>query len=131
MRMEHPAGWHISFINCLILFTDIKKKSGNNENKQNLMHSHNMHQESTPNSLLHGNMHNQQPNNQQTNIGSIPNHPTNQPLTWSCELCGRMFATRDEWSIHAKSHLEVCTMSESERKSFKLVPFFCLFKFQY
>lgn len=68
-----------------------------------------MHQESTPNSLLHGSMHNQQASNPQAGIGaSIQNHPTNQPLTWSCELCGRMFATRDEWSLHAKSHLEVC-----------------------
>lgn len=72
------------------------------------MHSH-MHQESTPNSLLHGSMHNQQTSNPQAGgIGaSIQNHPTNQPLTWSCELCGRMFVTRDEWSLHAKSHLEV------------------------
>lgn len=30
-----------------------------------------------------------------------------QQLSWSCELCGRMFSTRDEWSLHAKSHLEV------------------------
>lgn len=68
------------------------------------MHTH-VHQESTANNLLHGAMHNQQ-SNQQTNNASIQNHSTNQ-LTWSCELCGRMFATRDEWSIHAKSHLEV------------------------
>ncbi|KAF9810077.1 hypothetical protein SFRURICE_011245 [Spodoptera frugiperda] len=26
-------------------------------------------------------------------------------VSWSCELCGRLFATRDEWSAHAKSHL--------------------------
>ncbi|CAG9119491.1 unnamed protein product [Plutella xylostella] len=26
-------------------------------------------------------------------------------VSWSCELCGRLFATRDEWSNHAKSHL--------------------------
>lgn len=86
------------------IFVDVKKKPGNNENKQNLMHTH-LHQESATNNLLHGGMHNQQPINQQSSNASIQNH---QPLTWSCELCGRMFATRDEWSIHAKSHLEVC-----------------------
>lgn len=67
-----------------------------------------LHQESTANNLLHGGMHNQQSINQQTNNGSIQGHGTNQPLSWTCELCGRMFGTRDEWSIHAKSHLEVC-----------------------
>lgn len=86
--------------------SEIKKKPSNNENKQNLMHSH-LHQESATNNLLHSGMHNQSANNQQTSIASIQNHSTNQPLSWTCELCGRMFGTRDEWSIHAKSHLEV------------------------
>ncbi|PNF40137.1 hypothetical protein B7P43_G09997 [Cryptotermes secundus] len=27
-------------------------------------------------------------------------------VTWSCELCGRVFGTRDEWTAHAKGHLE-------------------------
>lgn len=67
-----------------------------------------LHQDSAANNLLHGGMHNQQSLNQQTNNGSIQGHGTNQPLSWSCELCGRMFGNRDEWSIHAKSHLEVC-----------------------
>lgn len=72
------------------------------------MHTH-LHPESSANNLLHGGMHNQQTLNQQSNNTTIQNHQTGQqPLTWSCELCGRMFATRDEWSIHAKSHLEVC-----------------------
>lgn len=63
-------------------------------------------QDTTPNNLLHNAMH-----NQQTNIQPIQNHPSNQqPLSWTCELCGRMFANRDEWSIHAKSHLEVNLM---------------------
>ncbi|VVD02196.1 unnamed protein product [Leptidea sinapis] len=26
-------------------------------------------------------------------------------VSWSCELCGRLFATREEWTAHAKSHL--------------------------
>lgn len=25
---------------------------------------------------------------------------------WSCELCGQMMTTREEWMIHAKAHLE-------------------------
>ncbi|XP_055600042.1 uncharacterized protein LOC129749139 isoform X1 [Uranotaenia lowii] len=29
-----------------------------------------------------------------------------QPLSWTCELCGRMFPSREEWTLHAKSHLE-------------------------
>lgn len=81
--------------------TDTKKKPGNNENKQNIMQTH-LHPEPSSN-LLHGAIHSQQP----ANIPPIPNQTVNHPLTWSCELCGRMFATRDEWSLHAKSHLEV------------------------
>lgn len=29
-------------------------------------------------------------------------------LSWTCELCGKMLPNREEWSLHAKSHLEVC-----------------------
>lgn len=36
----------------------------------------------------------------------IPHHHQQQQLSWTCELCGRMFSARDEWSLHAKSHLE-------------------------
>jgi len=25
---------------------------------------------------------------------------------WSCELCGQMMTTREEWMLHAKAHLE-------------------------
>lgn len=39
--------------------------------------------------------------------GIIIPHHHQQQLSWTCELCGRMFSTRDEWSLHAKSHLEV------------------------
>ncbi|BFF92324.1 uncharacterized protein DMAD_10404 [Drosophila madeirensis] len=38
--------------------------------------------------------------------GIIIPHHGQQQLSWTCELCGRMFSSRDEWSIHAKSHLE-------------------------
>ncbi|XP_012058389.1 PREDICTED: zinc finger protein 90 [Atta cephalotes] len=29
-----------------------------------------------------------------------------EPVSWACELCGRSFATREEWTQHARSHLE-------------------------
>lgn len=41
----------------------------------------------------------------------IPHHHAQQQLSWTCELCGRMFSNRDEWTLHAKSHLEVRQMS--------------------
>nr|CAD7194310.1 unnamed protein product [Timema douglasi] len=37
-------------------------------------------------------------------------HPTppQQPqmVTWNCELCGKMFSNRDDWTAHAKGHLD-------------------------
>lgn len=39
--------------------------------------------------------------------GIIIPHHHQQQLSWTCELCGRMFSNRDEWTLHAKSHLEV------------------------
>lgn len=39
--------------------------------------------------------------------GIIIPHHHQQQLSWTCELCGRMFNNRDEWTLHAKSHLEV------------------------
>ncbi|XP_008216695.1 myeloid zinc finger 1 isoform X1 [Nasonia vitripennis] len=32
--------------------------------------------------------------------------PKEEPVSWACELCGRVLATREEWSQHARSHLE-------------------------
>lgn len=58
---------------------------------------------------------NQQLQQQQTQSQSVQDHQqqnqqhvttSQQQLNWSCELCGRMFSTRDEWTLHAKSHLE-------------------------
>lgn len=78
-----------------------------------------MHQNSsTPDNVnMHGiqqqqhQHHNQQnnngPGNIQETVPSLSNMTQSQQLSWTCELCGRMFATRDEWTIHAKSHLEV------------------------
>ncbi|XP_044743131.1 zinc finger protein 300-like isoform X2 [Chrysoperla carnea] len=28
------------------------------------------------------------------------------PVNWTCELCGRIFMNREEWSTHARSHLD-------------------------
>uniref|UniRef100_A0A1A9WJR4 C2H2-type domain-containing protein n=1 Tax=Glossina brevipalpis TaxID=37001 RepID=A0A1A9WJR4_9MUSC len=39
--------------------------------------------------------------------GIIIPHHHQQQLSWTCELCGRMFNNRDEWTLHAKSHLEI------------------------
>lgn len=45
-----------------------------------------------------------QSGHQQQSNGTVQNSHQNH-LSWTCELCGRMFSTRDEWSLHAKSHL--------------------------
>uniref|UniRef100_A0A336KVH6 CSON014552 protein n=1 Tax=Culicoides sonorensis TaxID=179676 RepID=A0A336KVH6_CULSO len=41
---------------------------------------------------------------------AIPNLYSQQSvqtqLSWTCELCGKMLPNREEWSMHAKSHLE-------------------------
>lgn len=42
--------------------------------------------------------HSQQHSHQQPNIG--------QQL-WNCELCNRILPTREEWTAHAKAHMEV------------------------
>ncbi|XP_062540398.1 G-box-binding factor isoform X2 [Armigeres subalbatus] len=48
----------------------------------------------------------QQQNSGTSVIGmSMPQQHHHQ-LSWTCELCGRMFQTREEWTLHAKSHLE-------------------------
>ncbi|XP_063243319.1 zinc finger protein 691-like isoform X1 [Bacillus rossius redtenbacheri] len=35
-----------------------------------------------------------------------PSRPVPQPVTWNCELCGKMFHSREDWTAHAKGHLE-------------------------
>lgn len=89
-------------------FIDVKKKEENNENnKMDLQPS--MIQHTTPSTVAHNIVHTQ--NHHQSSGSSLSGltiPQTHQQLSWSCELCGRMFSTRDEWSVHAKSHLEVC-----------------------
>lgn len=53
----------------------------------------------------HNLIHNHQTQHHQQTNTATPNITLNQP--WPCELCGERFSTRDEWSVHAKSHLEV------------------------
>lgn len=36
-----------------------------------------------------------------------PQQSVQTQLSWTCDLCGKMLPNREEWSIHAKSHLEV------------------------
>ena len=47
----------------------------------------------------------QQNQHHHQNMNMQQNHQ--QLLSWTCELCGRMFSSREEWTMHAKSHLEV------------------------
>lgn len=37
-------------------------------------------------------------------------------VTWTCELCDRVFGTRDEWTAHAKGHLEEKMMSSAHQQ---------------
>uniref|UniRef100_A0ABD2WRT0 Uncharacterized protein n=1 Tax=Trichogramma kaykai TaxID=54128 RepID=A0ABD2WRT0_9HYME len=58
------------------------------------------------------NAHNQQQSSLQQNPQHIRSNnisnPKEEQLNWTCELCGRVLATREEWSQHARSHLETC-----------------------
>lgn len=98
--------FHSKLHGLTLLPFSAKKKTENNENKQNILLP-TMQQEMSPVNLLPNNM--QQANNNQQNIASLTN--LNQTLSWTCELCGRMFGNRDEWTMHAKSHLEVNFLS--------------------
>lgn len=42
--------------------------------------------------------------------------PQTPGVTWSCELCGRVFGTRDEWTAHAKGHLDEKMMSTAHQQ---------------
>lgn len=110
------------------MLSDVKKKEENNEN--NTKHALDT-AVATASMLQHAasgvaaaaaaaaavhHVHGVVQNHHQSGGGTTINIPqTHQQLSWSCELCGRMFGTRDEWSVHAKSHLEV---SDSEEEDF-------------
>ncbi|XP_055697957.1 zinc finger protein 768 isoform X2 [Phlebotomus papatasi] len=84
----------------------VKKKEENNENnKQSTIDHQSLSQTPT---VAHSMVPPQQPHPQTSApIPGVPlPHHHQQQLSWTCELCGRMFSTRDEWSLHAKSHLE-------------------------
>lgn len=113
-----------------------KKKIITNESKLNLLHT-TMHHNTgaSENVNLHGIQPQHQPNNSapgsiQESVPSLPNMGQAQQLSWTCELCGRMFATRDEWTIHAKSHLEVrASPSRSIDRNFEFISNFGRFQY--
>lgn len=79
------------------------KKEENNENTKQPL-DHQMIQQS---SIAHNIVHTQTHHQSASSLAHLTIPQTHQQLSWSCELCGRMFSTREEWSVHAKSHLEV------------------------
>ncbi|XP_014208819.1 early growth response protein 1 isoform X2 [Copidosoma floridanum] len=48
----------------------------------------------------------QQQQQQQQQRPDSTQKPKEEPISWSCELCGRGLATREEWAQHARSHRE-------------------------
>lgn len=87
--------------------SDIKKKEENNENtKQSLDLQTSLIQQSAA-AVSQNIVHSQSHHQTTASLVGLTIPQTHQQLSWSCELCGRMFSTRDEWSVHAKSHLEV------------------------
>ncbi|XP_059612399.1 zinc finger protein 768 isoform X2 [Phlebotomus argentipes] len=86
----------------------VKKKEENNENTKQSAIDHQSLAQQTTQAVGHSMVPPQQPHPQTSApIPGVPlPHHHQQQLSWTCELCGRMFSTRDEWSLHAKSHLE-------------------------
>ncbi|KAJ6637823.1 Zinc finger protein [Pseudolycoriella hygida] len=80
------------------------KKEENNENTKQPI-DHQMIQQ-TPSSITHNIVHTQTHHQSSSSLAHLTIPQTHQQLSWSCELCGRLFSTREEWSVHAKSHLE-------------------------
>lgn len=81
------------------------------QSSQSFQLHHQMQSQSIPSSGLNTithtissqNHHSQQHSHQQpTSISNI-----GQQL-WTCELCNRILPTREEWTAHAKAHMEVC-----------------------
>ncbi|XP_055377816.1 early growth response protein 1 isoform X3 [Condylostylus longicornis] len=82
----------------------VKKKEPDDDNKNSLDQ---IQHHSAQHNIAVGNPSNQHPQSSTAIPGIIiPHHHEPPQLSWTCELCGRMFSTRDEWSLHAKSHLE-------------------------
>lgn len=83
----------------------------------------NDHHQQTPQSFqLHHQIQSQNiPSNTITHTISSQNHHTQQHThqqsttitnigqqLWTCELCNRILPSREEWTAHAKAHMEVC-----------------------
>lgn len=92
IQQSHQQSHNITHI------TNSQQHAQQNHN-DNVLHQTQLHQSQNQN-------HSQA--QQSSNISLQLHH---QQMTWSCELCGRMFPTREEWTIHAKSHLEVSACS--------------------
>ena len=93
-----------------------KKKDENGESNKHVEHSLNNNLQGHA-ALVH--QHQQQQGIENQGQGhhmpssiALPHHQQATQLSWTCELCGRMFSNRDEWSLHAKSHLEVFYFSQ-------------------
>uniref|UniRef100_A0A182PX08 C2H2-type domain-containing protein n=1 Tax=Anopheles epiroticus TaxID=199890 RepID=A0A182PX08_9DIPT len=41
-----------------------------------------------------------------TQLSGMSLQQSQHSLSWPCELCDRMFGSREDWTVHAKSHLE-------------------------
>ena len=92
---------------AVIITHETKVAPSNEHHQQPFQLHHQLQGQSVPsNTITHAissqNHHSQQHSHQQpstiTNIG--------QQL-WTCELCNRILPTREEWTAHAKAHMEV------------------------
>lgn len=95
---------------AVIIAHETKVLPTNEHHQQSFQLHHQLQSQSIPSSGLNTithtissqNHHSQQHSHQQpttiTNIG--------QQL-WTCELCNRILPTREEWTAHAKAHMEV------------------------
>lgn len=85
------------------------KVAPSNDHHQSFQLHHQIQSQSIPSSSLNTithtissqNHHSQQHSHQPTTVGSIGQQ------MWTCELCNRILPTREEWTAHAKAHMEV------------------------
>lgn len=82
--------------------------------------SNDHHQQTSQSFQLHHQLQSQNiPSNTITHTISSQNHHSQQHThqqpssvigqqLWTCELCNRILPTREEWTAHAKAHMEAC-----------------------
>lgn len=97
---------------AVIITHETKVLPSNEHHQQPFQLHHQLQSQSIPSSGLNTithtissqNHHAQQHSHQQpTTISNI-----GQQL-WTCELCNRILPSREEWTAHAKAHMEVCS----------------------